>query len=421
MNNANSSSIATPKMWQSLTNEEESPQNIRAVRRLVLPALVMSRFSNQGPSILTSLLLVDMGLSFGVSVGIMGQIMTAAGAIGIVSALLMGILSLRFRHRSLLLIGLLVQTITALGCSVAPDYGSLLILYSMCGLGIAMVTPMGLALVAEYYPVEKRSSAIGWILSGASLSYLVGYPSVGLIAAYGGWRTAFLVFVALVSLFSFILAYRGLPKTASDLRPKTSSRGFQEGFGAILTNRSACACLIGTATSWTCFQLSLLYGASFLRQSLLLTTGTVAILTMGTAAFFTVGSISGGRLVRRMGRKPLVTLSALFTAVLTVLFVNLVEMWFCIATLYLANLFSGMRFTSSSSLTLEQVPTYRGTMMSITTAADIAGATLGAGLGGWMILTSGYGAAGFALGGLGLVSTIVYLIFTVDPTKTKNA
>jgi len=401
-------------------SDKEASADHPVVSKLVLPALVMSRFSNQGPAILTSLLLIDIGLTFGVSVGVMAQIRTTSSVVAILGAFIVGIISLRFKHRSLLLTGLLLQTISAFGCSVAPDYTSMMIFYSLCGLGIAMVTPMGLTLVAEYYPIEKRSSAIGWILTGASLSYLIGSPAVGLLAGYGGWRIAFIGFVVVVSFLSFLLAYWGLPRTPVDLKPRGSTGSYLDGFKAIFTNRSADACLVGTAFSWACYQLSLLYGASFLRQRFLLTTGSVAVITIGSAAFFMVGTQSGGRLVKRVGRKPLVVLSALITAIFMILSVNLFDPWLCVATSYLGNLFSGMRFTSSSSLTLEQVPKYRGTMMSIASASDGTGAALGAGIGGWAILISGYGLAGIILGGLGLVSAIVFQLLAVDPTKAKG-
>jgi predicted MFS family arabinose efflux permease len=85
---------------------------------------------------------------------------------------------------------------------------------------------------------------------------------------------------------------------------------------------------------------------------------------------------------------------------------------------YLANLFGGMRITASSSLTLEQVPKFRGTMMSINSAADGMGAALGAGIGGWGILLSGYEFAGWVLGSLGIISAAVFQVLAADPTRS---
>lgn len=395
-----------------------SPKEMTSPPTLVLPSLVMSRFSNQGASILTGLLLIDIGVTFGVSVGIMGQIRTASSVALVLGALTIGALSLRFKHRSLLVAGLLLQAISALGCSLAPDFYTMFVFYSLVGLGIAMVTPMGLTLVAEYFPVEKRAGAIGWILSGASISYLVGSPAVGFLAAFGGWRMAFLGFVVPVSLLSLMLALKGLPSTAFGQRQAMSLGGYLEGFKGVFSNKSADACLAGTTLSWACFQTNLLYGASFLRQRFLLSTTLVSIITIGSASFFMIGSLSGGRLVRRLGRKPMTVLSALLTGIFIISSVNLPSLWLCMVTGYLANLFGGMRITASSSLTLEQVPKFRGTMMSINSAADGMGAALGAGLGGWGILLSGYEFAGWVLGSLGIISAAVFQVLAADPTRS---
>ena len=77
--------------------------------RLTLPSLVMSRFAIQPSALLVGLLLLDIGSTFGLPVGVVGQLRTAASIVGVVSALLMGALSVRYRHKSLLMGGLLLD------------------------------------------------------------------------------------------------------------------------------------------------------------------------------------------------------------------------------------------------------------------------------------------------------------------------
>ncbi len=71
--------------------------------RMVLPSLVLSRFATVPPGVLTGLLLIDIGESFGQAVGVAGQIRTAANLVGVASALLISALSLRFKPKSLLI------------------------------------------------------------------------------------------------------------------------------------------------------------------------------------------------------------------------------------------------------------------------------------------------------------------------------
>jgi len=129
--------------------------------RLFLPSLAFSYFAAGPLGVLVSLLLIDIGETFGVSEGVMGQINTLYSIVAVVIALLMGILSLRFKHKSLLLTGLLFISISALGCLVASDFNWMLVSYSLSGLGWAMVSPMCVTMIGEHFPLEKRASAVG--------------------------------------------------------------------------------------------------------------------------------------------------------------------------------------------------------------------------------------------------------------------
>lgn len=129
--------------------------------RLILPSLVMSRFALQPSTLLVGLLLLDIGSTFGLPVGVAGQLRTAASVVGVVSSLLMGALSIRYRHKSLLMGGLLVFIISSVGCSLSMNFAMMLVFNSLAGLGTAMVAPMTVALVAEHLPLERRSGAIG--------------------------------------------------------------------------------------------------------------------------------------------------------------------------------------------------------------------------------------------------------------------
>jgi len=60
-----------------------------------------SRLAIQPSAILTGFVLIDIGLTFGYSVGVMGQMFTAASIAAMVTALLMSILSIKYSHKSL--------------------------------------------------------------------------------------------------------------------------------------------------------------------------------------------------------------------------------------------------------------------------------------------------------------------------------
>jgi len=387
---------------------------------LILPSLAISRLTIAPPMVLTGLLLVDIALSFGTSVGVAGQIRTFSALASVVSALLMSVLSIRFKHKSLLLVGLAFLTISAVGCGLAPDFNSLLVSYSLSGLGLAMIVSMTNTLVAEYFPLEKRASAMSLVSASVALVYAIGAPVISFIAGFGGWRTAFLGFVFTVSLLGLLLAFTGLPSTSRSPKSRAGRETYSGGFKDIFSNRSAVACLIGPTLSVIAWQAILLYSASFIRQRFLLPTSLVSLSSMVSALSYTFGSLVAGRFVNKLGRKPLTVLASLLAGLFIMSYMNIPNLLAALIVGYIGCLFAGIRYTAATSLTLEQVPAFRGTMMSLYSAADSIGTALGAGIGGLVLLLYNYELLGTFLGAMGIAASVLLYLLAIDPTKTPN-
>ena len=362
---------------------------------------------------ITGLLLIEMSLTFECSVGVMGQIRTLSSIVGVVFSLLMGVLCVLFKHKSLLLTGLFFVGVSALGCSFSPNFTVVLIFYSLTGLAMALVMPMTTTLVGEHFSLEKRASAMGWVIAGMSLSYVIGAPIVSFIADFGSWRMTFFGFLLPIAILGFLLVVMGLPSTSSP-KPTMSKASYSEGFKEVFSNKSACACLIGFALSAAGWQAILLYSVSFFRQRFLVSTGFATAILLGAALSYTFGSLVGGRFVNRFGRKTLTVLGCLLLGMFTISFTNLPNLWLSLAFSYLGTFFAGIRYTASSSLTLEQVPKYRGTMMSIFSAADSLGSAFGAGLGGLLLLLYNYELLGISLGAIGIAAAGIFHLLVIN-------
>lgn len=234
--------------------------------KLFLPSLIMSSFASGPISVLASLLLIDIGTTFNTSVGVTGQISTSSSIAAFIVALLMGALSVRFKHKSLLLAGLLLISISALGCFWASDFGMMMLFYSISGIGFAMVSPMTFALIGENLPLEKRASAVGWVVAAGALVYVVGAPVIALLSGLGGWRLPLLEFVIPVLFMSLSLAFFGLPSVFTGRQDMVRETTYLKSFKEILLNRSAVACLTGDALRSAAFVAILIYSISFLRS-----------------------------------------------------------------------------------------------------------------------------------------------------------
>ena len=388
----------------------------KQITNLFLPSLVTSSFSTQPPGLIIGLLLIDIGLTFGYPVGITGQMQTISSILSVITALLMSIISIRYRNKTLLLVGLTFLAVAALGCSVSISFSLLIAFYALTGIGKAMINPMSNALIGENLPEGERSSAIGWFQAGTSIAYLVLSPTVGIISGMAGWRMTFLILMLPITLLSLIMSYWGIPSQESpvavveDVSPLV-------GFRKVFSSRSALWCLVGTVLAAASWMGSLTYMMSYYRQSFLFTTLNASILLSGLALSKTFGHLTVSRFIKRVGRKSFTVYSLVLLGIFTTAYMNIEVLWLSIGAIILSCVLGGYMDSSRTSLNLEQVPEYRGSMMSLSVAAYGLGGTLGTGLGGFVLLSFGYVGLGLSLGVLSLLSALMYHYFTVDPTR----
>lgn len=195
---------------------------------------------------------------------------------------------------------------------------------------------------------------------------------------------------------------------------------YLEGYKEVFSNHSATACLIGTALSMAGFQAILLYSASFFRERFLLSTGIVSLMIVGGGLSFILGAQTSGYVVNNIGRQPSTVVTAFLGSIFTIAHMNVYNPWLALVLRYISTVFFGMLFTAAGSLTLEQVPSFRGTMTSMQRAAWSGGGALGAGIGGLTLIMYDYNGLGLVLGALSLVAALTFYFFVRDPTKPDN-
>ncbi len=384
-------------------------------RLLVLGALFVARFAASSPRIIVGLFLLEIAASFDAAVGVVGQIITAASLVGVVTALLMGAFSLRFPHKTLLVLGLVVMTGAAVGCFLAPTYLLMLLFFAVTGLGGSVALPMTSTLVATHFTVAQRSSAMGWLVAGGSLAVALGAP---IVAWIGDWRVAFLGYVFPFSLLGLVLAFGGVPASPHPRVAKTAS--YSEGFRAILWNSSAWGCLLQSALAGASFQAVLLYASAFFRQRFAVSMEVASLLVFGGAMCVTMGSVVSGRLVNQVGRKRLTVVAGGLLGAFIAAYTTVPDLGAATGARFVASWLAGMTFSASASLSLEQLPQFRGTMMSLNIAMQSVGSALGAGVGGLVLLLYDYEAVGLALGALAGLGTILVHVLAVDPIARRS-
>jgi DHA1 family bicyclomycin/chloramphenicol resistance-like MFS transporter len=341
--------------------------------------------------------------------------------VSLVFAFIMSVLSLKYKPKPLLMVGVSLFIIAALGCSFAPTYSVMLFFYAITGIGTAMITPMSQALVGEHIDVDERPQAISYMLMSFTLvSAFISGPVMNWLAVWGGWRLSFLAYVFPGALIGLLAAYYGIPTSKKEIKKIDENHSYIKVFKEILTDKSAMACIICAAFGAASFTAVGTYGISSFIQRFEMTSKWRA--PMWSVMTFTgaMGSYLSGRLVARFGRRPVSIIGVLMMGVFTISFMNVNDFWISAVLIIINGIGMTIWYPASVSLTMEQFPELRGSMMSLNNATRSFGRALGIGLGGLILLKFGYGYLGLVLGGLALIAAVLYLLFAVDPTRKQK-
>jgi len=113
-------------------------------------------------------------------------------------------------RRGIYAAGLVVFTLSSALCGFAPSIGVLIAARVLQGIGAAMVSANGSALLVSAFPGEERGKALGAFGAMVGIGLAIGSPLGGIVIQHASWRWLFLVNVPLGAL-TFWLLHRRLP------------------------------------------------------------------------------------------------------------------------------------------------------------------------------------------------------------------
>lgn len=391
--------------------------------KLFVPSLTLVNFSLFVVDIIAGVFLLGVTATFfgsteEVFVAITSQLVTVASLVAAVFALLLGILSVKFNHKKLLVIGASCIPLGALGCSLAPNFVFLQIFYSIEAIGTTVVMVMTMVLVGEMLALKKRPKATGWIMTGPTFANMAGTLVISLFFVdLGSWRSYLLWFALPISLMALAAAYFGVPSSVKTERETAEKNAYLSSFKQVFLNRSATACLIGnmfTAAS----VIWIVYFVAFFMTKFGLSQASGALVAFGMAPTGALGLIIGGYLVNKVGRKKLWLTTSTISGVTLPLLAFVPELWIVLIITYLREFIGAIGRPASLNLTLEQTPKSRGTMLSINNFLNWVGASIGGVVGGVALAFFGYNGVIFAFASMLLIAAAIFFFFVKDPCIT---
>jgi predicted MFS family arabinose efflux permease len=337
----------------------------------------------------------DLGTTLGAVANLVGLMSVSWGVVSVTA----GAASDRLGRRPVLVAAVLTLGVARLGLALSQGYLAAGLWQLLAGVGGGGFMGTVFAAVSDRVPPAQRGRALGWVITGQSLSLVVGVPLVAMLGAVGGWRLAIAAHAA-----TALVAAVGVAFSVPGGETRRGAAGHSRvGLRGVLGVRSL-ALLLANTMERTCFAAMAVYLATFLLTTYGIPMHALALALALVALGNLAGNLLGGWLADRVAARPLVFVAAsLLTAALALpLMLWHPGMWGSVALGFgysLAN--AGGR--PALMATLSEVPTeVRGAVLGLNVTMSSVGWLAAAAVGGWPVSSYGFG-------GLGVLTAAVSL------------
>jgi MFS family permease len=184
-------------------------------------------------------------------------------------------------------------------CGFAVGLGSMALARFGVGVGEAAGLPSTHALIAEYFPPERRASAMSVIAVVASVGVMAGTVVGGVVNDHFGWRAAFML-AGIPGFFLALLTVLTLREPRPFASVKTERLGFFEAFRALARRRSflyVCGGMAFTALGEYALQT---WSPTYLIRHFGMSPGQLGLrYSLPVGIVSTIGMLGGGLLMDR--------------------------------------------------------------------------------------------------------------------------
>ena len=296
----------------------------------------------------------------------------------------------RFDRRSALLFLFACFTVGTLACAFAPTYGFLLAARFVTGLFGGTLGALVLAIVGDVIPLERRASAMGWVMTAFSAASVVGVPAGIWIAAEYSWHAPFYATAALAGLFVTISFFAvpsmrghlveqtivpegdmeeiGDDPEAQLLQPRSWAREIADPFAAIFNNANQRAALLFTLTLMLGHFTIIPFIAPYMQINVGFADKQVSLIYLIGGLLTVILLPLFGRLADQFGRLRVFTISSVLALFSIYALTNLDTNSIPLALLVTSSFFvvaSGRNVPATTMITSVVRPENRGGFMSI--------------------------------------------------------
>jgi MFS transporter, DHA1 family, inner membrane transport protein len=333
--------------------------------------------------------LIDMAHDLSVSVPAVANLVAITSVSWGMTSMIAGPGSDRWGTRPFLIGGPLALAIAATGVAMAGGFLAMAAWATLAGACCGLFSGVVFTEVSSRVSAHQQGRALGWVMSGQSLTLLVGVPLAAWVGAWIGWRGVN-VCIAALALITAIGLFATTAASGAGPRPATRVPSIRTALSRPVLR------LLGMGIAERiCYGLVAVYYATFLQSTYALTLNAVALPLAVFAMGNIFGTLLGGQLADRLANRLAIFAAAMFASAgaAVALFGWQADLPTSVA-LGFGYVFFNAIARPSLMASLTNVPEHvRGTVMGMNVTCNSIGWLGAAGLGGWMI--GSFGFAGF--------------------------
>jgi len=214
--------------------------------------------------------------------------------------LALGPVSDRVGRRPVMLAALAVYVVASLGCTLAPDVGTLLACRVLQGVIVAGMV-VSSATIRDQYPVRESAARLGRIASAMAVAPMLGPMLGGLLDSAFGWRAAFALYSAMGGVM-LVVVWLDMGETR---RPGLAPPRLRDGAALLASGRywAHVLCAAFSVGAFYVFVTGVPYVATAVWA---LTPAQVGIGLGSITGGFMLGAAATARLAPRHGITPLI-------------------------------------------------------------------------------------------------------------------